>query len=76
MNRVSNRISVRFIRHVATCQVQVQRRGALAQLGQPSSRRRPESEKRDLLEHLSKLVQAVEDRDSKLKEQVTLDAIA
>ena len=72
MNRVSNRISVRFIRHVATCQVQVQ----LAQLGQPSSRRRPESEKRDLLEHLSKLVQAVEDRDSKLKEQVTLDAIA
>jgi hypothetical protein len=33
-----------------------------------------ESEKRDLLEHLSKLVQAVEDRDSKLKEQVTLDA--
>jgi hypothetical protein len=35
-----------------------------------------ESEKRDLLEHLSKLVQAVEDRDSKLKEQVTLDAIA
>ena len=29
-----------------------------------------ESEKRDLLEHLSKLVQAVEDRDAKLKEQV------
>jgi uncharacterized protein HemX len=29
-----------------------------------------ESEKRDLLEHLSKLVQAVDDRDAKLKEQV------
>jgi hypothetical protein len=29
-----------------------------------------ESEKRDLLEHLSKLVQAVDERDAKLKEQV------
>jgi hypothetical protein len=33
-----------------------------------------ETEKRDLLEHLSKLVQAVEERDAKLKEQVTVRA--
>jgi len=38
MNRVSNRISVRFIRHVATCQVQVQRRGALLDLRSLGSR--------------------------------------
>ena len=33
-----------------------------------------ETEKRDLLEHLSKLVQAVEERDAKLKEQVAVHA--
>ncbi len=31
-----------------------------------------ETEKRDLLEHLAKLVQAVDDRDAKLKEQVLM----
>jgi hypothetical protein len=35
-----------------------------------------ESEKRDLMERFSKLVQAVEERDSKLKEQVTVEAAA
>ena len=34
-----------------------------------------ETEKRDLLERLSKLVQAVEERDAKLKEQVTWQAV-
>jgi hypothetical protein len=45
-----------------------------AQLEELQQRCRALEEKSDLLEQLSKLVQAVEERDAKLKEQVAVHA--